>query len=210
MYIIRTILDFIFPPSPNELLLRTYNPDEFCRLLSPTQIAEQIFTLAPYYHPAIKAAIQATKFEQSFWGATLLTHLFSSYLQTLLSKPTLLIPIPLSAPRERKRGFNQVTRVIEKVPKINYLVINETSIILRIKNTVPQTTLKRSDRKENVKGIFACNERKLKSVIDKYQIKRVIICDDVYTTGATMNEARATLAPHLQSDIELLCIAWAH
>lgn len=210
MYIIRTILDFIFPPSPNVLLLRTYNPTEFSKLLSPTLIAPETLALAPYYHPAIKASVQATKFEHSFLGATLLTHLFSNYLQTLPVKPTLLIPIPLSAERERKRGFNQVTRVIEKVTGISYLVISHSTIISRIKNTAPQTTLKKSDRKENVKGIFICNKRKLESAINKHQIKRVILCDDVYTTGATMMEARATLASHLPRHTELLCIAWAH
>lgn len=210
MYTIKHIIDWIFPPSPNEAYLRTWSTEEFIDLLKVEHHKSNTLSLSQYSHPAIRAAIQATKFEQSYLAATLLGQLVAHYLVTTPKKKTLLIPIPLSNRRERKRGFNQVARVIEYAIKQNDNTITTSAILKRPKDTAPQTTLKRSERLKNVAGIFTVHEQALIQTINQQKIERVIICDDVYTTGATMNEARAQLIPLLPAQVELICVAWAH
>ncbi len=211
LYTTSYLVDCIFPPTLHEQYLRTWTTEEFITLLHPTRIQPNVASLSNYRHPAIQAAIQATKFEQSHLAAGLLSLLISLYVSTLPQKKTLVIPIPLSSARERKRGFNQVTRVLEHALKRNEKTfILAPSILYRTKNTVPQTNLKRADRLKNVVGIFDLKQADLKKIIASHTIERIIICDDVLTTGATINEARATLAPHLSKHIELLCITWAH
>lgn len=210
LYTIKNLTDWIFPPSKNEAFLRTWSKDDFANLLIVQRIKTDALSLSSYSHPAIQTAVQSAKFEQSLLAASLLGYLVASYLNTLPSKKTLLIAIPLSRARERKRGFNQVARVITYVTKQQPEIITEDNILKRTKDTVPQTTLKRSDRLKNVEGIFVVDKKTLNKIINKHDIRRVIICDDVYTTGATMETARASLAPHLPHRCEFICIAWAH
>lgn len=210
MYIVRYLIDSIFPPSANEALLQQWTKEEFSHLLAPTVLFDKSVVLGPYYHHSLKAAIQATKFEQSIWGATLLSELFSTYYNSLPAQKTLLIPIPLSGPRERKRGFNQVTRVLEYSTKHTDSCLVNTKILYRTKDVAPQTSLNRANRLKNVVDIFAVRPKLLANIITTHDIQRVIICDDVYTTGATLAEARAMLAPQLPHHIKLLCVAWAH
>jgi len=211
LYTTNYLVDCIFPPTPHEHHLRTWTAEEFSSLLQPTRLQPNVVSLSDYRHPAIQAAIQATKFEQSHLAAGLLSTLISLYISTLPQKKTLIIPIPLSPDRERRRGFNQVTRVIEHALKRNKKIfVIAPRLLYRIKNTVPQTTLKRADRLKNVVGIFDLEKAALEKTVAKHMIEKIIICDDVLTTGATINNARTTVAPHLPKHIELLCVTWAH
>lgn len=199
------LLDYIFPPTAHELVLRTYSKDTFISLLQPG-IITNIHYLSSYHTPAIQAAIAATKFEHSYLAAKLLQHLVEKWLHTLPPKPTILIPIPLSAKRERKRGYNQVTRVIAPIRDLPYpsLVL---PLLTRTRDTTAQTSLKRKDRLTNMQSAFTVQTRYLKSIgVDT----RIIICDDVITTGATLAAARAALVSHLSPTTEIICVAWAH
>lgn len=100
-----------------------------------------------------------------------------------------LVPIPLHHKRYLRRGFNQAELICER---IGAMYGNETKndILIRTVNNKPQAKLGYSGRKENVKGIFAVNLSKDLTLIQK---KIVVLVDDVYTTGSTMQECARIL-----------------
>ena len=100
-------------------------------------------------------------------------------------KNPVLVPIPSDNSSKRKRGFNQAEHLAQKLAQTLGLEINISSL-KKVKNTKRQAILKRKERIENVRDSFA--------VIDNKLIGRaVILIDDVYTTGATISEARRAL-----------------
>tara|TARA_Y100000031_G_scaffold150898_2_gene191127 strand:- start:45246 stop:45656 length:411 start_codon:yes stop_codon:yes gene_type:complete len=100
----------------------------------------------------------------------------------------LVIPIPLSKKRLRKRGFNQAELLAREFTMRDTSFTLSTNVLYKIKDTRSQTTLKnRTERMANVIDSFeARNAEKIKD-------KNIILIDDIYTTGATLNEARRIL-----------------
>lgn len=86
--------------------------------------------------------------------------------------------IPLSKKRMFERGFNQCELIIKPIcKKYN----KKSKNILSRKNTQKQSSLSGEERKENISGAF--------SLIENIENKKVLIFDDIYTTGSTSNEA---------------------
>ncbi len=104
-----------------------------------------------------------------------------------LSDIAYLIPVPLHKVRKRERGFNQ-SQILAEILGRNLNIAVEDKILFRIKNTKDQTKLPEPERKENVAGAF--------EVEDKKKIlpgKKIILVDDVITTGATLMECAKVL-----------------
>jgi ComF family protein len=104
-----------------------------------------------------------------------------------------VIPVPLHRSRERARGFNQAELLAVRLG-----LPVATKILRRRKNTPSQTGLSRSERKRNLAGAFEVRER-VKGT--------VIVVDDVYTTGATMDEIARTLKRAGAERVEVLTAA---
>ena len=99
---------------------------------------------------------------------------------------SLIIPVPLHINRLRERGFNQsliLARALEKRRQIPV----DFSALKRHRFTVTQAGSNRNERKQNIKGSFEVTDSK------KIAGKNIILVDDVYTTGATINECAKTL-----------------
>ncbi len=206
IHIWQKLLDSIFPQTIHGKVLQDLTSEKFKLQYHPHLIGENM-CLAEYHHKYVQAAIAATKFEHSFTAATLLRALVATWLSTLPPVPTVLVPIPLSRERERERGYNQVTRVLEPITDLDYSIITLPRLLTRTKHTNPQTSLGRTERLKNMNGVFSVNQSALPQLTG---YTRVIICDDVITTGATLNAARASLTPYLHPDTKLICVAWAH
>ncbi len=97
-----------------------------------------------------------------------------------------LIPVPLSKKRLKWRGFNQSKEIAKELSKYLKIPVLDNTLF-RKKETVPQTKLKKEQRKENIKQVFLCDKQKLK------ENKKILLIDDVYTTGATMEECAKVL-----------------
>lgn len=158
--------------------------------------------LSEYSNPSIKAAITANKFYNSQKAALLLSSLLDTWLQTSPQIVTAFIPIPLSSKRQRKRGYNQVIRILESTEGTSRLILN---LITRDKDTLPQTSLSREKRLQNMESAFTYTDQFIDS-----SIQRIVIVDDVVTTGATMRAAHQALAPHIPKHCSLICLAIAH
>jgi ComF family protein len=151
----------------------------------------------PYYNQAravanfetiIMEAIHKFKYGRSiFMGNALGSFMADFYFPDFdFAEFSLLIPVPLHVRRLRERGFNQSLLLADKLGKKHNLPVN-FSLLKRHKFTLTQTGLNKTEREENIKGTFIVTDKK------KISNENIILVDDVYTTGATINECAKTL-----------------
>jgi ComF family protein len=112
----------------------------------------------------------------------------------------LVIPVPLHPVREKERGFNQ-SYLIAKGLFDNHNLPIRTDLIHRKKNTPSQTTLNRQERIENVYEAFEIRQR------EYIKDQKIILVDDVATTGATLNECARLLM--IAGASRIMCVALA-
>lgn len=101
-------------------------------------------------------------------------------------KPHFLVPVPLHPARLRKRGFNQSFLLAGELSKL--LGVPTRNLLRRTRNTPPQVGLKGKARLKNVSGAFAVSVSQ-----GNWQHARILLIDDVFTTGSTLDEAAKTL-----------------
>lgn len=97
-----------------------------------------------------------------------------------------ILPIPLHVKRLRERGFNQALLLGRRIGKMLDISVDPLSLYKK-EATAPQAELKREARIRNLKGVFAVRRE------EKIKGKKVLLVDDVYTTGATMEAAAREL-----------------
>ena len=103
-------------------------------------------------------------------------------------RPELVCPIPLHPAKRRRRGFDQSRLLAQKLGDFLELPV-DTEALVRVRNTRPQKLLPGSERRKNMRGAFACAAEKA----DCIRGKRIVLVDDVYTTGATADSAAGAL-----------------
>jgi ComF family protein len=116
--------------------------------------------------------------------------------------PDFIVPVPLHRKRLRERGFNQsqlLGRVLAKQWSIPLSVNN----LRRVRWTEPQVGLPASERERNVRGAFAVADPA------RFREKRLLLVDDVYTTGSTVGECARTLKRAGASEIWVITVARA-
>jgi ComF family protein len=96
-------------------------------------------------------------------------------------RPDALIPIPLHKKRMRARGYNQAALLAESVGRYSGVPVYN-NLLLRIRNTAALKTLNPTQRQNNLKKAFIMSRNDVK-------LKTVILIDDIYTTGSTIDEA---------------------
>ncbi|MBN2601014.1 MAG: ComF family protein [Candidatus Marinimicrobia bacterium] len=104
-----------------------------------------------------------------------------------LLKESILMPVPLHPNKKRERGYNQSLYIARGIAEITGNIIRD-DVLKRVKNTITQTHLNAHERHENMRDAFAINR-----CCDLSGITSVVLIDDVFTTGATMNAAAAVL-----------------
>ena len=96
-----------------------------------------------------------------------------------------IIPIPIHKNKKRKRGYNQAQVYAKELGRLLELPV-DTKTLIRTADTIPQKKLSHRERKNNLKKAF-------KIGADSVQWKRVLIVDDIYTTGSTADAATEVL-----------------
>lgn len=118
-----------------------------------------------------------------------------------LKEIDVIIPVPLHRKRLRERGFNQAELLARVVSK--YYERPVVSALERVKDTRAQFDLPREDRFKNITGAFKVSDSK--SVYNK----RILLLDDIYTTGSTIAECSKALRTAGARRIEILTLARA-
>lgn len=122
----------------------------------------------------------------------------------------MILPVPLHPGRLRQRGFNQASLLIQNWQRIARRpfcdlshVRLEDDLLIRNKHTEPQSALGRAQRAQNIKNAFGLNGEK------KIRGESILLIDDVYTTGATVNECGRLLLSSGARQVDVLTLARA-
>jgi ComF family protein len=122
-----------------------------------------------------------------------------------ITGPLLLIPVPLAAEKGRARGFNQAEDIATSFARLQPSkgIQLDTKSLVRTRETVSQTGLTRHQRQANLRGAFAVSDPV------RIQGRRILLVDDVMTTGATAGECSRVLLRAGASDVFVATVARA-
>lgn len=138
------------------------------------------------YGAGVDAAVKAFKYGGRSMLSEALGEMLLGASASLSVKPEVVMPVPLHKNRLRKRGFNQSLLLARFLSKRLSIRLDYSSL-RRVRHTEHQTGLKPDEREKNVAGAFA-----LVAGAD-LSGRRVLLVDDVYTTGATIKECSKVL-----------------
>jgi len=211
----KKILDLLFPINYNQGFLNNLTTERFLSLTAPAKIPpiSNTLSIVNYKNRLVKKAIQSFKFENNQQLSKLFAEILYDNLVEELSNLNLtinfnkpiLITVPLSRQRQRKRGYNQVELIAEEIIKIDQggFLEYKKNVLKKVKNTPPQShTKNKIERMKNLEGCF----KVINSSIIKNQ--NIILLDDVTTTGATLSEAVRTLK--FAQPKQIICVTLAH
>ena len=182
------ILEYHFCPGCQK---RTIN-GETCPSCKKSTKLNGLYFAAPYQNALVKKMITQFKYEPFIrelkkpLADLIITHFQLCEKIKSDFSDFILAPVPLERKRMKWRGFNQSEEIAKELA--DYLeipLINDA--LFKIKETLAQIDLTGEEREENIKGVFSIKN------IEKIVRKRILLVDDVYTTGSTMNECARVL-----------------
>lgn len=177
------------------------------RLPIAGEIESGIWSLYYYQTPMVKNAIWQLKYRGAMTiGERLgqeLYRQFSPYLNLPDGESALVLPIPLSARRQRERGFNQAAVIARAFADQDASRLRfDDGILIKVKDTATQVSIKsRAARLKNLKRAFTVHNPQ------KIAGRKIMLVDDVTTTGGTINEAKRALRRAGAKAVSALTIA---
>jgi ComF family protein len=132
-----------------------------------------------YHEGVLREAIHRFKYRNVRGLAEPLGELLASYMVDHSLPADVVVPVPLHPARLADRGYNQSALLARELGRRLDLPVVEDSL-LRVRHTRQQVGLSIEERRRNVADAFACRDDRLAGC-------RVLLIDDVYTTGATLN-----------------------
>lgn len=169
-------------------------------LISPPKYSKAGF--AVFYENRVRDAIADFKYHSALHLTKVLSKIlidgFVKYYEN--ESFDLIIPVPIHRNRILKRGYNQSVILAEQLSLFARVPVDRTGLV-KSKDTVPQARLSRKDRLKNLSDSF-----KVRST-ERLEGKKVLLVDDVATTGTTVSEAAKELAGAGCSEIFVLVLA---
>jgi ComF family protein len=164
---------------------------------------EAVYSLCDF-DPVVQALMHQVKYRSRKALALHLGALLSACVpQNFFAGLHGVLAVPLHPKREKKRGFNQSLLFARGIAAVRPDLAVHERLLRRLKHTVSQTTLDREQRAENMKGAFGiCAGSE-----DRIRGRRLLIVDDVITTGATTAAAARTLLDAGCAGVRVLSIA---
>ncbi|MBI4363573.1 MAG: ComF family protein [Candidatus Doudnabacteria bacterium] len=172
---------------------------------STRNTADGLICALPYSHPKIENLIRVFKYKfisdlSNSLAEIILKEIKNQNLEEYV-QGFIVVPVPLHKRRFAWRGFNQAQLLSYRIAHGLILQV-DNHVVLRTKNTKPQTKLTREGRKANITDAFALNPDSMIAG------KKFLLIDDVVTSGATMNEIAKLLKQN--KAIEVWACAVAH
>lgn len=158
-----------------------------------------------FYESALQQAIHLFKFEKRKALAKHLARLTIDHIPNDcdLTDYDFILPVPIHKKRLRERGFNQSTllakEIVKRAKSTKAQVV--TDVLVRDRNTSPQSSLDREARQTNIIGAFGLRKKEI------VRDKRILVLDDVFTTGATVREAVKMLWEADPKEVDVLTLA---
>jgi ComF family protein len=169
------------------------------------QCDEDGFTAARacgFYEGALRASVLELKREPHV-AARLARLMFAALQREPINSANLIIPVPLHSSRERERGFNQAILLARELARLSKLPLDEHSVIRRVHTERHRAGMDARSRRESVANAFTVRHA------DAIAAKRVLLIDDVFTTGATVSACAAALNAAGAESVFVLTIARA-
>lgn len=154
------------------------------------------------YEDKLREIIHLFKFNNKpYLGRLLAVHMVAELGLAQDSSFDVLVPVPLHPARLLRRGYNQSAILAELIAK----AIDKPycDALKRLRNTPPQTSLDRAARQKAVVGIFAVKRLQRSRV----EAQRIMLVDDVFTTGSTLDECAKALLAAGAVDVQALTAA---
>ena len=136
---------------------------------------------AVFLYPSIRKSVYRLKYKNRKEYAEYLGWKMAQVCGKALKEwaPDALVPVPLHDKRMQKRGYNQAELLAKELGKYLHIPVN-TSLVKRERNTKPQKALDITGRQNNLKNAFKIKQNNVK-------LKTIVIIDDIYTTGSTID-----------------------
>jgi len=177
----------------------TWSPTHRCQpCLERPPAYDRAWTLYPYI-PPLQDVICALKYRHAFGLARPLAALMIRALPEQL-EVDLILPVPLHPSRLRAREFNQSLLLADRLGKYLMRPISTTALV-RTVVTEPQTSLTRQERLRNLRRAFTVRHA------ESLDGRRVLLVDDVFTTGTTLNECAKILRSAGAASVSALTLA---
>ncbi len=153
-----------------------------------------------YYDDTSSKIIKGLKYNQRKYYAKFIARMMTED-KSIFENIDVITFVPISGKRKRVRGFNQAEEIAKEISKI--VGIETIELLEKVKDNKTQAGLSQKERLENLKGTFAVKT----GLEDKIVGKNVLIVDDVFTTGATLNECSSVLKKEKPKVIKTLTFA---
>lgn len=144
--------------------------------------------IAFIYGPILQELMEKLKYDGQKEIGVHLGQLAQKALLSKIPDDSIFVPVPLHPKKVRLRGFNQAEIIADGISGEKHRVLSD--YLIRKRETPTQTRLNREERIKNVSGAFEIRKRRNNGNLKE---KKIIIVDDVMTSGATINEAALTL-----------------
>jgi ComF family protein len=168
-------------------------------LTSPPPL-DQCLTATSYAWPWNQLIVDFKFHQKAGWAGPLATLMVSATgAEDVLDAADCVIPIPLSAQRLSERGYNQALLLAQQLSPQK----TEAKLLLRTRHTVAQRTLPRTERLSNLAGAFAVDPLRVRQI----QGRRIVLVDDVMTSGASLHTAAQALRQAGAAHIGALVLA---
>lgn len=138
-----------------------------------------------FYGGVIREAVHHLKYQNDVGVARVLAGYLLKVIQAENWEFDLVVPVPLSKTKQEQRGYNQAERLARPIAAALNKTFS-TSALRRIKEKASQVDLDVQSRRANVRGVFEADPMIVKG-------KRILLIDDVFTTGATLESASQAL-----------------
>ncbi|MDZ7816807.1 MAG: phosphoribosyltransferase family protein [Planctomycetota bacterium] len=147
--------------------------------------------------------VRRLKFDRVIGAAAELGQMVARQIEddSRLSDEWVLAPVPLSPSSFRTRGFNQAELIARKVAKLTGMQLRAEALS-KVRNTLDQASLHRKSRLTNVLDAFKASEELVANA-------KILIIDDVMTTGATLHECAKALKFAGASDVAAAVAAYS-
>ncbi|MEA2715288.1 MAG: competence protein ComFC [Candidatus Parcubacteria bacterium] len=223
----QTVLDALFPLSEIEEGLMHLSPEQAFSVLPRAPVFEapipNVRAVFAYKDERVAKLVWMIKYKKSATAARIGAYALHRFLASniaavdanaaitsttaIAERPLIIVPIPISPRRRRERGFNQCELLADGIKRLDassHFVV-KSDLLRRVHHGSRQTLKQRIERLTSAVGIFSCDRESAARLAGSKS--KIVVIDDVITTGSTMTAALTTLERAGFTDISGLSLA---
>lgn len=155
------------------------------------------------YNYLIRKIVSDLKYRDQTFLAKKVSEILFNKAKNQIIDADLIVAVPMHLKRLRQRKFNQSVMICRNLKFKQKRLKFFPDLLLRVKDTAPQVQLRKKQREKNLKKVFLLNKKYQSLVLNK----KILLVDDVMTTGATLNNCAKELKRKGAKEIIVLTIA---